>query len=113
MSETPSPPGPTEPEAAPPEGGYPSYHPPGEGPITPWQPAEPTGPARQSTGVRAFVLSLAPLLVTNVVSIVLAVLALSRPRDGADQGRGFAMVALVVDLLVLSAWTLVIALLLG
>jgi hypothetical protein len=113
VSETPSPPGPAEPDPAPPAGGYPSYHPPGEGPITPWQPAEPTGPARQSIGVRAFVLALAPLLVTNLVSIVLALLALSRPRDGTDQGRGFAAVALVVDLLVLAAWALVIALVLS
>jgi hypothetical protein len=112
VSEPPSPPGP-EPEPAPPEGGYPSYHPPGEGPVTPWQPAQPTGPARQSTGVRAFILALAPLLVTNVASIILAVLALSRPRDGADQGRGFAVVALAVDALVLAAWALVLAALLG
>jgi hypothetical protein len=113
VSETPSPPGPAEPDPAPPEGGYPSYHPPGEGPVTPWQPAPPAGPARQSTGVRAFVLSLAPLLVTNLASIVLAVLALSRPRDGADQGRGFAVVALVIDVLVVAAWALVLALVLG
>lgn len=113
MSETPGPSGPTEQDPAPPAGGYPSYHPPGEGPITPWQPAEPTGPARQSTGVRAFLLSLAPLLVTNLASIVLAVLALTRPRDGEDQGRGFAVVALAIDLLVLVAWALVVALLLG
>ncbi len=112
MSEPPSPPGP-EPDPAPPEGGYPSYHPPGEGPVTPWQPAPPTGPARQSTGVRAFVLALAPLVITNLASIVLAVLALSRPRDGEDHGRGFAMVALAVDVLVLAAWALVLALLLG
>ncbi len=113
MTEPPSPPGPEEPDPAPPEGGYPSYHPPGEGPITPWQPAEPTGPPRQSTGVRAFVLSLAPLLVTNLASIVLAVLALSRPRDGEDHGRGFALVALVIDVLVIAAWALVLALVLG
>ena len=109
MSEPPSPSGPVEPEPAPPEGGYPTYHPPGEGPITPWEPTPPSGPARQSTGVRAFVLALAPLLLTNLASIVLAVRALTRPRDGTDQGRGFAVVALVVDVLVIAAWALVLA----
>jgi hypothetical protein len=63
--------------------------------------------------VRAFVLALAPLLVTNVASIVLAVRALSRPRDGVDHARGFAVVALAVDVLVIAAWVLVVALLLG
>jgi hypothetical protein len=97
----------------PPEGGYPSYHPPGEGPVTPWRPGAPKGPARQPTGVRAFALALAPLVVTNLVSIVLATLALRRPRDGEDQARGFAVVALAIDALVLVAWALVLTALLG
>lgn len=96
-----------------PEGDYPAYHPPGEGPTTPWAPSPPTGPSRQSTGVRAFGLSLAPLVVTNLVSVVLAVFALTRSRDGTDQGRGFAVVALVIDVLVLAAWALVLTLVLG
>ena len=113
MSEPPGPPGPAEHDPTPPEGGYPSYHPPGEGPITPWQPAPPTGPATQSTGVRAFVLALLPLLITNLASIVLAVRALSRPSDGEDHGRGFAVIALAIDVLVVAAWALVLVLLLG
>jgi hypothetical protein len=113
VSEPASPPGPAEPDPAPPGGGYPSYHPPGDAPTTPWQPAPPAGPARQSTGVRSFVLALAPLLVTNVASMVLAVLTLARPRDGRDHGRGFAVVALVIDVLVVAAWVLVLALALG
>ncbi len=112
MSEPAGPAGPEQPEPSPPEG-YPTYHPPGQGPVTPWQPAAPVGPARQSTGARAFVLALAPLLITNLASAALAVLALSRPRNGADQGRGFAMVALVIDALVVAAWALVLALVLG
>ncbi len=112
MSEPAGPSGPGPPEPSPPEG-YPTYHPPGQGPVTPWQPAPPVGPARQSTGVRAFALALAPLLITNLASAVLAVIALSRPSNGADQGRGFAMVALVIDTLVVAAWALVLTLVLG
>lgn len=58
-------------------------------------------------------LALAPLLVTNLASAVLAVLALTRPRDGDDQGRGFALVALVIDVLVVAAWALVTILVFG
>ncbi len=112
MSEPADPSGSAEPGPAPPED-YPTYHPPGQAPVTPWQPAPPAGPARQSAGVRAFVLALAPLLVTNLVSVVLAVLVLSRPRDAEDQGRGFAMVALLIDVLVVAAWALVLIQVLG
>ena len=66
------------------------------------------GPGPPADRVRAFVLSLAPLLVTNVVSIVWPFRAQPAAR-GQDQGRGLATVALVVDLLVLAAWALVLS----
>jgi hypothetical protein len=115
VSEPTSPPGPDQPDPTSPAGAYPSYHPPGQGPTTPWQPAAPPPPGstRQSPGARAFGLALLPLLVTNVISLVLAVLALVRPADGADPGRGFALLAIAVDVLVIAAWALGLALLLG
>lgn len=106
-------PGPASPGPASPGESYPAYHRPGEAPITPWEPAEPSGPPRQTTGVRSFVLALVPLLVTNLVSVVLAVSALTRPADGHDHGRGFAVVALLVDALVIAVWVLVLSLVLG
>jgi hypothetical protein len=43
---------------------------------------------------------------------VLAVLALARAADGADRGRGFALLAVAVDVLIIAAWVLGLALLL-
>ena len=96
----------------PPEGGYPAYHPPGETPITPWDPRRGPAPTpAMSLGAWSFALALLPLLVTNLVSLVLAAITLARSRDGRNHGRGFAIVAIVVDLLVLPAWALAVILL--
>ncbi len=93
--------------------GYQPYFPPGEAPITPWDPRRGPEPAAgQSLGQRAFGLALAPLLLTNLASLVLAGLALVRSRDGANHGTGFAWLAIAIDLLVLTAAALVLVLLL-
>jgi hypothetical protein len=113
VSEPTSPPGPDQPDPTSPAGAYPSYHPPGQGPTTPWRPAPPPSrSAPQSLGARAFGLAVLPLLVTNGISLVLAVLALARVADGTDRGRGFALLAIAVDVLVIAAWALGLALLL-
>lgn len=57
-------------------------------------------PAR-GTAVTAFVLSLVPLLVTNLIAVVLAVVVLRRRRDGRDHGKGLAVAALVIGLVLL------------
>jgi hypothetical protein len=102
------PPNPAEPEPAR-DGGYQPYFPPGKAPITPWDPKQGPEPSSgQTLGQRAFGLSLAPFLVTNLVSLVLAGLALSRSRRGGDHGTGFAIIAIAIDALVVAAWALVL-----
>lgn len=102
-----------EPDPARPDDGYPTYYPPGEAPVTPWDPGRSPEPAPgQSLGQRAFGLALAPLLLTNLASLVLAGLALARSRGGANHGTGFAWLAIAIDVLVLTAAALVLVLLL-
>lgn len=111
MSESPERP---EPDPARTDDGYSAYYPPGEAPVTPWDPrrnARPETAPGPSRGVLAFGFSLLPCVVTNLVSLWLAVTALARarrdPTDAAAGGTGFAVLAVVVDVLVLVAWVLV------
>lgn len=110
---------PFEPDPVRPESAYPSYYPPGEAPTTPWDPRRqaPENASGPSRGVLAFGLALLPFLVTNLVSLWLATTALVRsrrdPSRAAAAGTGFAVLAAVVDVLVIAAWVLVALALIG
>jgi hypothetical protein len=102
---------PSEPDPAR-DGAYPAHYPPGQAPITPWNPGRGAEPSRgHALGVWAFGLALLPFVITNMVSLALAAVTLVKSRDGRNHGTGFAIIAIVIDLLVVPAWALVIILL--
>lgn len=109
------PPGPPEPDPSRPDDAYPAYYPPGEAPVTPWEPRRDAAPEHApgpSRGALAFGLALLPFLVTNLVSLGLAVVVLARarraPSADASPGTGFAVLAVVIDVLVVTAWVLLV-----
>lgn len=112
-------PGPPAPDPGRPADGYPAYYPPGEAPVTPWDPRRnaPERTSGPSRGALAFGLALLPFLVTNLISLWLATTALTGarrdPSSAASAGTGFAVLATAVDVLVIAAWMLVLLQLLG
>jgi hypothetical protein len=64
-------------------------------PLTMTDPVPPRQASR-STAIWALVLAILPLVLTWVAAVVLAVVTLTRPKDGRDHGTGFAVAALVV-----------------
>lgn len=59
-------------------------------------------PAR-TQAIWAMVLAIIPCLLTWIAAVVLAIIALSRRKDGQDHGRGFAIAALVI----VGAWLVI------
>ncbi len=127
MSENPPPPGPDQPtgsgENVPPPNPYgappppPAYGQPAPyGQPVPGQP--PVGPAYPTYGqpgaqqpgkglaIASLVLALIPCIITNLVSLVLAIVVLV----GKKGGRGLAIAAIVINVLVLIGWGALIAL---
>jgi len=116
----PTPPGPGEPaqppygQPQPPYGQPPAPY--GQPPTPYGQP--PAGPAYGAYGqggpeqpgkglaITAFVLSLIPCIITNLVSLVLALIVLV----GKKGGKGFAVAAVVINVVVLVGWGALIAL---
>ncbi len=120
MSTTPPPPGSDQPTGSgedlppnpygapqPPPYGEPA---PGMPPAGPPYPAygQPPGEKQPGKGlaITALVLALIPCIITNLASIVLAIVVLA----GKKAGKGLAIAALIISVLVLLAWGLLIAL---
>ena len=123
MTQPPTPPGPDEPTPPPPGGapaqppyGAPAPPPYGQAP-PPAYGAPPGGPAYPAYGqaakepgkglaITSLVLALIPCIITNLVSLVLAIVVLA----GKKGGKGLAVAALVINILVLVGWGALIAL---
>jgi hypothetical protein len=121
VTNPPTPPGPDEPtpppagESAQPPYGAPAQPPYGQ-PQAPYgqPPAGPAYPAYGQTSsepgkglaITALVLSLIPCIITNLVSLVLAIVVLA----GKKGGKGLAVAALVINVVVLVGWGALIAL---
>ena len=121
MSDTPPPPGPDQPtgsgEPVPPANPYgaPQPPPPPYGQPAGMPPAGPAYPAYGQPGekqpgkglaITSLVLALIPCIITNLVSLVLAIVVLV----GKKGGKGLAVAAIIINILVLIAWGALIAL---
>ncbi len=84
------------------------YGQPGQSPYGYGQPAQ--APPGKGMAIAALVLSILACGLTNIVSVVLAIIVLRRSKDGRDHGKGLAIAALVINVLVLIGVIALIAL---
>jgi len=80
--------------------GYPPGYPPTYPPGGPYQRPTPDPSSSRSKAIWALVLAILPLCgVSWIVSLVLAIMVLSGPRDGQPRGRGMAWASIVIVVL--------------
>jgi hypothetical protein len=71
------------------------------GPPNPYYGGQAGPPPGKGMAITAFVLSLIPLVITQIVAIVLAIIALRRVGRNEARGKGFAIAALVISIVLI------------
>lgn len=104
-----TPPGATQPPAAPvPQPPYGTPPPPPQGYGYPPPPVPPTQPSK-TMAIIALILAIIPCGISWIAAIVLAVIVLVKAKKGAARGRGLAIAALVISVLWLVVGIVVVA----